>query len=150
MTAKTAATLKAQFGSTDPNVQNADLVDSLTDPTVLPAASATARGVVELATNAEAQAGADTARAVTAANLRAVLTGLKFISFDGKNGAGACTAAGATVGDVVLYVAGLTGGALGNAKASFEAAITVVDEIQQSAAGDLSSNDYLAILLEVA
>lgn len=116
----------------------------------LPTSSATVQGVVELATNAEAKTGTDTARAMTAANLRSVLTGLKFISFDGINGAGACTAAGAVVGDKVLYVAGLTGGALGNANASFEATVTVIDQIQQSAVGDLSSNDYLAVLLAVA
>lgn len=79
-----------------------------------------------------------------------MLTGLKFITFDGINGAGACTAAGAVVGDKVLYVSGLTTGALGNASASFEATVTVVDQVQQSAVGDLSSNDYLAVLLAVA
>lgn len=41
-------------------------------PTALPAASETVAGVVELATNAEAQTGTDTARAITPANLAAV------------------------------------------------------------------------------
>jgi len=41
-------------------------------PTVLPAASETVAGVVELATNAEAQTGTDTERAITPANLAAV------------------------------------------------------------------------------
>lgn len=68
------------------------------------------------------------------------------MSFDGRNGAGACTATGLQVGDVVLSVAGLTAGALGDASSSFESTITVADEIQQSAAGDLSLNDYLAII----
>lgn len=113
-------------------------------------ASATAAGIVELATNAEARTGTDTARAITAANLRNVLSGLKFISVDGKNGTGAITATGAVVGDKVLYVAGLTEGALGNASASFEAAITVADQIQQSSASNLSANNYLAVLLAVA
>lgn len=110
----------------------------------------TRAGVLELATSAEAVTGTDTARAITAANLRAVLGKLKFISFDGKNGAGACTATGAVLGDLVLYVFGLTAGALGNASASFESAITVADQIQQSAGGDLSLNDYVAVLLAVA
>lgn len=147
MTAKTAAQLKAAFGSTDPLDFATDLADSLDSN--LAAASATVAGKVELATDAEAKTGTDTARAVTAANVRAVLTGLKFISFDGHNNVGACTATGAVIGDKVLYVAGLTGGALGNASASFEATITVADQIQQSAVGDLSSNDYLAVLLAV-
>lgn len=150
MTVKTAAALKAQYGNTDPADHNNDVVDSFGDPAILPDASATAQGVVELASDAEAKTGTDTARALTAANLRAVLTGLKFISFDGRNGAGACTATGAAVGNKVLYVAGLTGGALGGASASFEATVTVVNQIQQSAVGDLSSNDYLAVLLAVA
>lgn len=41
-------------------------------PTVLPAASETVAGVVELATDAEAQTGTDTTRAITPANLAAV------------------------------------------------------------------------------
>jgi hypothetical protein len=45
----------------------------LVDPSDLPAASASAQGAVELATNAEAIAGIDTARAVTPANLAAVV-----------------------------------------------------------------------------
>jgi hypothetical protein len=68
------------------------------------------------------------------------------MSFDGKNGAGACTATGLEVGDVVLSVAGLTAGALGDASSSFESTITVDDEIQQSLASDLSANDYLATI----
>ena len=150
MAVKTAAALKAQFEGRDPKDHNTDLIDTIGDPAILPAATTTAAGKVELATNAEAIAGTDTARAVTAANVRAVLTGLKFISLDGRNGAGACTAIGAVAGDKVLYVAGLTGGALGNASASFEATVTVNDQVQQSAAGNLSLNDYLAVLLAVA
>lgn len=150
MTVKTAAVLKAQFENTDPADHNTDLIDSFSDPAILPAASGTAAGTVELAIDAEALAGTSTARAMTPANVRAVMGALKVITFDGVNGAGACTAAGAVVGDIVLAVAGLTGGALGGASASFEAAVTVEDQIQQSAVGNLSANDYLAILLAVA
>ena len=50
----------------------------------------------------------------------------------------------------VLGVFGMTAGALGTAAASFETTITVINQIQQSAAGDLSLNDYTAILLAVA
>lgn len=114
------------------------------------AASTTTQGKVELATNAEARTGTDTARAVTPAALRNVLTGLKALSFDGRNGAGAITLTGAVVGDKVLAVFGLTEGALGGALASFEATITVVDQIQQSDVANLSANNYVALLLAVA
>lgn len=114
------------------------------------AASSSAQGLVELATSAEAITGTDAARAVTPAAVRAVMQKLKMISFDGKNGAGACTATGAVVGDVVLAVFGITGGALGAAGASFEATITVVNQVQQSSASNLSANDYVALLLAVA
>lgn len=113
-------------------------------------ATGTRKGLVELAIDAEAKTGTDTARAITAANLRAVLTGIVTISFDGRNNVGACTAVGAVVGMKVLGVFGITNGALGNAAASFEATVTVNDQIQQSAVGNLSANDYVAILLAVA
>lgn len=113
-------------------------------------ASDTAKGIVELATSAETKVGSDSERAVTAAGLRAVMSGLKFISFDGVSTAGPCVLVGAAVDDKVLYVAGLTEGALGNASASFEPTITVVQEIQQSSASNLSANNYLAVLLAVA
>jgi hypothetical protein len=101
-------------------------------------------GVVELSTDAEAKAGTDTARAITPANLAAAEKNLKVLSFTGRNGAGACTLTGAAVGDEVVGIAGLTD--MGGADASFEATVTVVDQIQQSAAGDLSLKNYLVIL----
>ena len=114
------------------------------------AATASAAGKVELATSAETITGTDTARAITPAGLRATMQKLKTISFDGRSGAGACTAAGAVVGDLVLAVFGITNGALGAAGASFEGTITVIDQIQQSSASNLSANDYVAVLLSVA
>jgi hypothetical protein len=114
------------------------------------ASSASTSGIVELATSAEAIAGVDTGRVVTPAALQAVFGKLKMISFDGRNGAGACTATGAVDGDIVLAVFGITSGALGAADASFEAIVTVDDQIQQSAATNLSANDFVALLLAVA
>lgn len=138
--------------ATDAETQTGTDATRAVTPASLAATTATATrsGLVELATDAEAKTGSDTARAVTAANLRAVLTGIKTISFDGRNGAGACTATGAVAGMKVLGVFGMTAGALGTAAASFETTITVNDQIQQSAGGDLSLNDYTAILLAVA
>lgn len=74
----------------------------------------------------------------------ALPTTQKIYSFTGRNGAGAITLTGAAVGDKVLGVAGIS--TVGNAAASFETTITVVNQIQQSAAGDLSSNTYLVVL----
>lgn len=148
--AKTIAALKAQFEGTDPADHNDDVLDAIeaVETGAAAAASTTAAGIVELATNAEALTGIDTARAVTPAALAAVTAGVKVISFDGINGAGACTLTGAVAGDKVIGVAGIT--AVGDAASSFEATITVNDQIQQTAVGDLSANDYLAVLLAVA
>jgi hypothetical protein len=76
-------------------------------------------------------------------------TGIKILRFDGVAAAGPCTLTGAAVGDRVMAVFGVTtatsvmvvGGT------NFEATITVVDQIQQSLAGDLSGDDYVAILI---
>ncbi len=78
--------------------------------------------------------------------VKSLFSGLKFITVDGRNAAGAITATGAVVGDTVVGVAGLTAGALGAADASFEGTITVADQIQQSSASNLSANDYLVVL----
>lgn len=68
----------------------------------------------------------------------------KVYSFTGRNGAGAVTLTGAAVGDVVLGVAGIS--TVGNAAASFESTITVVNQIQQSSASNLSAVTYLVVL----
>ncbi len=221
MTVKSQAVLKSQFKGTDPYDQNADVVDSLgasasataaglvelatdaetqtgtaTDRAVTPAnltartatttrtgvvelatdaeaitgadtaraitpanlaaaatthvaaASATVAGKVELAIDAEAKAGSDSTRALTPANLAAVLAAVKVATFAGHNGAGACTLTGAVAGDVVIGVAGLTD--MGIADGSFEAAITVNDQIQQSSGVDLSLKNFIALLKPVA
>jgi hypothetical protein len=62
----------------------------------------------------------------------------------GKNGAGALTLAGATVTDVVVAVVNLT--TPGDLQSSFETAITIAGQIQQSSATDLSSKQILFIL----
>jgi hypothetical protein len=109
--------------------------------------SASAPGPVELATNAEALAAQSITLAITPAQLGVVIAGLKLLSFDGRSGTGAITLTGAAAGDYVIMVTGLTEGALGNASASFESAITVVNQIQQSSASNLSANNYLALLI---
>lgn len=110
--------------------------------------TATFAGLVEIATDAEAVTGTDTARAITAANLRAVLANLRIIPFTGHNEAGACTATGATTDAVVLCVGDITNGGL-QATSDFETAITVADQIQQSATDDLSSVNLIMLIAPV-
>ena len=141
MTVKTAAQLKANFQGQDPQDFVADLVDTAED---LPTATTSVSGIVELATDAEAIAGTDTARAVTPRGLGAALAKMFVISFAGHNGAGACTATGVAVNDVIFGIAGLTD--VGQADASFEAVVTVVDQIQQASASDLSLKNFVALV----
>lgn len=77
------------------------------------------------------------------------LSGLKFISFSGRDGTGSCAAQEARVGDLVLKVVGLTYGALGVCS-DFESTISIGDQIQQIVSGDLSSWSYLAVLVQLA
>jgi len=111
------------------------------------AASATVAGKVELATEAEALAGSDTARAVTPAGLGGALNNLDIIAFAGRNGAGACTATGLKVGDVVLGVTGVVAADVGSQGSKFETVITVENQIQQSSATDLSAKVFIALVL---
>lgn len=151
LTATTATEGNIELATEAETLAGTDTSRAVTPATLAALTSTTSRsGLVELATSAEALTGTDTARALTAAALRAVLTGIDIISFDGRNGAGACTATGAVVGDKVIGVFGITGGALGDASASFETTVTVTDQIQQSSGSNLSANDYVALLLAVA
>ena len=63
--------------------------------------------------------------------------------FTGRNGAGACTLTGATVGTAVEFVLNMTDETADAAK--FEATITVPDQIQQTDAGDLSLKHFFVI-----
>lgn len=109
-------------------------------------ASATQKGPVELATNAESLAGTDAERAVTPVALNYVFSMCDVLSFAGKSGSGACTLTGVKVGDVVRSVTGVAAGTVGDQSSKFETAITVADQIQQSDAGNLSANIYVALI----
>ena len=67
-----------------------------------------------------------------------------FTVFTGSNGAGACTLAGARVGDIVVGVINET--TPGDAAANFESVITVADQIQQSSASDLSAAKFNVLI----
>jgi hypothetical protein len=70
---------------------------------------------------------------------------LKYLAFTGRNLAGAITLTGAAIGDKVAGVANTTDG--GSGAASFETTVTVADQIQQSAASDLSTKKYTVVLI---
>ena len=138
---------------TTPPASDAEaLAKTKTDVAVTPGnlaalgSTATFAGFVELATNAEALTGTDTARATTPANVAHVIGKLMPISFTGSDGAGACTATGLKVGDVILGVTNITD--VGDASSDFEAVVTVNDQIQQSAAGNYSTTTMLALVLQ--
>ena len=97
-----------------------------------------------LATAAQALAGVSTSQLIAAKTLNSVISNIYLISFTGKNLAGACTATGTKVGDVILGVAGIS--TVGQVDGSFEGVVTVVDQIQQSAAADLSTVTYTALI----
>jgi predicted RecA/RadA family phage recombinase len=63
--------------------------------------------------------------------------------FTGRNGAGACSLPGATVGMKIMFVLNMTDESMDSAK--FESTITVADEIQQIDTGDLSTKKFFTI-----
>lgn len=65
--------------------------------------------------------------------------------FNGNNGTGGVSVPGTRVGDVVKTLVGVYG-ASGDQKAKFEPIITVDNQIQQTDAGDLSENQYVAVV----
>jgi hypothetical protein len=70
-------------------------------------------------------------------------TSLKYLSFTGHNGAGACTVTGLSVGDTVVGVVDLT--APGGASSSFEATVTIANQLQQSSATNLSAHTLTVV-----
>lgn len=97
-----------------------------------------------LASAAEALAGSSTTKAVTPAGLEGAIANIDALSFVGHNNTGACTLTGVKVGDEVLSVTGVASGTVGVQGAKFETVITVNDQIQQTDAGNLSANVYVA------
>jgi hypothetical protein len=76
---------------------------------------------------------------------------LKYLVFTGMDGSvtpGACTLTGAAVGDVVVGIVNLTDAA--SASASFEATISEVNKIHQSASSNLSTKKFSVLLISGA
>lgn len=77
---------------------------------------------------------------------KTVLPALKAVGFTGSNGAGACPAVGLPLNAKVLAVFSIVGTTT-NAGPAFEATISVVNQIQQSSASDLSAEKFVAIVV---
>lgn len=74
-------------------------------------------------------------------------TSVRTYLFTGKNGTGACTLTGAVVGDKVCgHVINKTDDTADTA--NFEATVTVVDQIQQSSASNLSAKKFIVTLIK--
>jgi hypothetical protein len=112
--------------------------------TLTPGTTAIADGAV---TTAKLAAGAATLPKIDT-------SGIKCLAAAGKNGSGAVTLTGAAIGDrlVAVFGAPTAGGALAVKLpgTDFEAAVTVVDQIQQLSASNLSANTYVFILIPAA
>lgn len=83
--------------------------------------------------------------------LRAVLTqleslALRYVTFEGLNGAGSIEIEGAEEGDTVVSLVGVVG-STGSQATLFETVITVDDQIQQTSTSDLSGKYYRAYLV---
>lgn len=81
----------------------------------------------------------------TLTQLEAKALNYRKYEFEGVSASGAISLAGARTGDVVTKLVGVYG-ATGDQSSKFESVITVDDQIQQTHAGDLSANQYVAIL----
>lgn len=135
LTVKAGATLTVESGASVEGIVAASQATTST------------AGKVELATDAEAVAGSDTARAVTPHALAAAIAKMFPLSWNGRDGAGACSAPGAAVGDKVL---GVTQTGAGGTSDAFEATVSVVDQVQQTSGSDLSSGSYLGLLVRLS
>jgi len=85
---------------------------------------------------------------LSAALVQLEVIAMSYLSFSGRDGAGACTLTGAQVGDIVSTLVGLVG-VSGDQSTAFEGAITVKNQIQQTSTDDLSANWYKAYLVSV-
>jgi len=73
---------------------------------------------------------------------------LKLEGFTGHNGAGACTATGAKVGDLIVDVTPASGPYANWSHAiSFESVVSVDDQIKQNDGGDYNALTFNAVLI---
>jgi hypothetical protein len=131
-----------------------DAVDTLNGLAVTDTVAPGTITATELASDAVTTAKILNANVTTAKLATNAVTGvkiaagaLKYLAFTGVAAAGAITLTGAAVGDKVVGVANTTDG--GSGSANFESTITVVNQIQQSSASDLSTKKYTVLLISV-
>lgn len=75
-------------------------------------------------------------------------TAFRTITFNGRNGAGACTATGVKAGDKILFLVKTDDGAFNYG--AFNSTVSVDDEIEQVAPSNLLANTYSALILAQA
>jgi hypothetical protein len=107
--------------------------------------AATGSGAANAAGTATKLSHADHVHKLGLASFRTVGAAAPGTVVAGAAAAGAVTLTGAKIGDKVLALINLTDAADGSG--SFEATITVADQIQQSSASNLSTKKYLVLLL---
>jgi hypothetical protein len=103
-------------------------------------------GQTTFSSDAEVKAGTVTTKVTSPKTVATAVGMLTAINFVGKNGAGACTATGLKVDDVILSVTGVAAADVGDKSTLFESVVTVADEIQQSSASNLSTKVYTALI----
>jgi hypothetical protein len=74
--------------------------------------------------------------------------GLRYKTFHGRDGAGACELPESQVGDLVESLMGVSG-VSGDQSTAFESVISVAGQIQQVSTDDLSTNWYRAYLVPI-
>ncbi len=73
-------------------------------------------------------------------------TSLRFVAWQGRNGAGACTATLLKVGDQIVNILNVAGAPV-DATSNFEGTVTVNGQIQQSSASNLSAAFFMAVVV---
>jgi len=135
----------------DAYIKNATGHDWAADETMRPEAKAAARMLLVMWH--ENPAMVDSKMMTLSFGLSAALVQLEviamsYLSFSGRNGAGACVLQGANVGDMVSTLVGLVG-VSGDQSDDFESVISVIGQIQQVSTDDLSAYWYRTYLVSV-
>lgn len=150
-TAKLAAVAVTTAKITDANVTTAKIADANVTTAKIADANVTTAKILDanVTTAKIADANVTTAKiaatAVTGPKINAASTFFSAV-FAGVAAAGPVTLTGAAVGDKVIQLVNITDEA--NGAASFEATITIINQIQQSSASNLTTKNYSVLLLK--
>ena len=80
-------------------------------------------------------------------NIKNHIANFKALTTLGRNLAGTLTVTGLKVGDVVIAVAGLTAGSLGDQSALFAQTITAANTLSQISATDQSAKTFIVFVI---